>query len=317
MGFLEDVVDFFTNKVEISDNVKKEERKLFNQLEEMNKSYNERQKSNFIERKMKDYEESPNFERMTYSGPNDSEIAELADSAANEYYQKGLDSLEESIKSDKKALEDKKVLYSQDKDNKLSNLNDSYLASKEKIENDAIKRGLGRSSIVGERLENLELKKMENESAVNNDYNDKITDLDIKINDLENQRDSAIKELDLKTAVVLSDKLKELKNEKQKKEQEILKYNNSVQEKENSYNAVRNKTLNKYLEEYEDIALGKVNDEEYSRERNKEMLNRYTQAYDFYKLYPTNMAKQMIKNNSNILKGYLGSKYYETLLEDF
>ena len=67
MGFLEDVVDFFTNKVEISDNVKKEERKLFNQLEEMNKSYNERQKSNFIERKMKDYEESPNFERMTYS----------------------------------------------------------------------------------------------------------------------------------------------------------------------------------------------------------------------------------------------------------
>lgn len=316
MGFIDDVVDFFTKKIEIDDNVKNAEDDFMKELNQMEQSYNERQKQAYIDKKMEGYAESPNYEKMKYDAPSDEEIEKMAKSEADKYYNDKYKEINESTEKNKKQLESSKNEYLTSAEESINAINQIYDASKKNIENDALKRGLGRSSIVGERLENLESEKSGQESEVYKALNQNLTDLNIKISELETQRDGALDELDIESAVVLNDKLNELKNERAKKTEEVTQFNNEIQEKINSYNSARNKALNQYLSEYADITVGKVNDEDYNKIKSDEYLNRYNAAYEFYRFYPTDMARQMIKDNT-LLKSYLGESYYDTLLSKF
>lgn len=316
MGFIDDVVDFFTKKIEIDDNVQKAEDDFMKELNQMEQSYNDRQKQAYIDKKMEGYAESPQYEKMEYDALTDEEIENIAKSEADKYYNSKYNEINENLESNKKQLESNKSEYISSAEQNINQIAEIYNASKKNIENDALKRGLGRSSIVGERLENLETEKSGQESEIYKALNQNLADINIQISELETQKASALNELDVEKAVVLNDKLNELINERTKKQEEVTNYNNDIQEKINSYNAARNKTLNQYLSEYSDITTGKVSDDDYNRIKSEEYLSRYNAAYDFYRFYPTDMARQMIKDNS-MLKNYLGESYYETLLDKF
>lgn len=265
---------------------------------------------------MEGYAESPQYEKMEYDALTDEEIENIAKSEADKYYNSKYNEINENLESNKKQLESNKNEYISSAEQNINQIAEIYNASKKNIENDALKRGLGRSSIVGERLENLETEKSGQESEIYKALNQNLADINIQISELETQKASALNELDVEKAVVLNDKLNELINERTKKQEEVTNYNNDIQEKINSYNAARNKTLNQYLSEYSDITTGKVSDDDYNRIKSEEYLSRYNAAYDFYRFYPTDMARQMIKDNS-MLKNYLGESYYETLLDKF
>ncbi len=316
MGFIDDVVDFFTKKIEIDENVQKAEDDFMKELNQMEQSYNDRQKQAYIDKKMEGYAESPQYEKMEYDPLSDEEIENIAKSEADKYYNNKYNEINENLESDKKQLESNKNEYISSAEQNINQIAEIYNASKKNIENDALKRGLGRSSIVGERLENLESEKSGQESEVYKALNQNLSDINIKISELEAQKASALNELDVEKAVVLNDKLNELINERTKKQEEVTNFNNEIQEKINSYNTARNKTLNQYLSEYADVTTGKLNDDDYNRIKSEEYLSRYNAAYDFYRFYPTDMARQMIKDNT-MLKNYLGESYYETLLGKF
>ena len=316
MGFIDDVVDFFTKKIEIDENVQKAEDDFMKELNQMEQSYNDRQKQAYIDKKMEGYAESPQYEKMEYDPLSDEEIENIAKSEADKYYNNKYNEINENLESDKKQLESTKNEYISSAEQNINQIAEIYNASKKNIENDALKRGLGRSSIVGERLENLESEKSGQESEVYKALNQNLSDINIKISELEAQKASALNELDVEKAVVLNDKLNELINERTKKQEEVTNFNNEIQEKINSYNTARNKTLNQYLSEYADVTTGKLNDDDYNRIKSEEYLSRYNAAYDFYRFYPTDMARQMIKDNT-MLKNYLGESYYETLLGKF
>lgn len=316
MGFIDDVVDFFTKKIEIDENVQKAEDDFMKELNQMEQSYNDRQKQAYIDKKMEGYAESPQYEKMEYDPLRDEEIENIAKSEADKYYNNKYNEINENLESDKKQLESNKNEYISSAEQNINQIAEIYNASKKNIENDALKRGLGRSSIVGERLENLESEKSGQESEVYKALNQNLSDINIKISELEAQKASALNELDVEKAVVLNDKLNELINERTKKQEEVTNFNNEIQEKINSYNTARNKTLNQYLSEYADVTTGKLNDDDYNRIKSEEYLSRYNAAYDFYRFYPTDMARQMIKDNT-MLKNYLGESYYETLLGKF
>jgi hypothetical protein len=193
--------------------------------------------------------------------------------------------------------------------------NDDIAALKAEIEslknqmnNDTLKRGLQRSSIATGRLDAADTAGLASIESYKRGYNAEISAADKKIEALKTDFDSAVRDLEYEKAYDAQSKLEDLIKERNSLEAEMIKYNKTVDEKNNDY-------IMKYNKYLEDMRASESKNG-VGPELNKSYNDRYALALDFYSGLDKRTAKDLISNNA-YLKTYLGSVYYNKLLGTF
>lgn len=234
------------------------------------------------------YDNELKLEKIEYNAPTDDEIYNLAKSYIDQKYT--------SLQSDeKKKVEDKKTSLSEEIKKAQKNhedtqkrLDESYKSSQNEIEDQAIKRGIGRSSIVLNELTELENAKNAKKSESEKELSNSVNELSSQIDKLSEELNSSLKSLDMQKAYELSERIETLKNERDKKNLEVLKFNNQVEEKEKAFSKSLAKSTKEEIEDIEFSTtkqkLSAVMDYYLGFEDPKDALNEFEKDEDMHDL---------------------------------
>lgn len=259
-------------------------------------------------------EEPPAYERMEYDAPDDEQLRASAEEELAAYKATGEKSVDDKIaelgqKYDGD-LESAKSAYEQ-ADKKAG---DQYAAAKQNTDYDMLKRGLARSSIAANKKAELENGEAEAKSKLYAEYTEKVSEINDRIGALESQRQQALDEFNIAYAAKLTTRINELKSERDKKQTEVLKYNNSITEKEYDDKIRRQNTESDLYTE----ALNQRAKEIEIREKMHE--SDYLTAYKAIaeKLRGINKhdAREIVLNNPTV-RNSVGSVYYYKLYDEF
>lgn len=168
----------------------------------------------------------------------------------NDIQQDYLDALKDS-KNDRQVAE---IAFNEDAQ-KIAN--ESKEMAK-KVNENAISKGLGRSSIRETALEDIQNTADMNLEHLANELSSKILEIEKEEKDLINKRDTALANFEIEYAVKLQDKIDELTNE-------ITKYNNQVTEYNNKLKEIEEKRRLEHEKQY-------ANAVKENEERNQEIL---------------------------------------------
>ncbi|MBE5734879.1 MAG: hypothetical protein E7361_00275 [Clostridiales bacterium] len=200
-----------------------------------------------------------------------------------------------------------------------ANAKEYYEKVREDASQDALRRGLSRSSIIINKLDAFDKAELDRYNALNDELNASINEIDNSISSLKSQQTDALRNFDIEYAVKLQDKINSKIEELEKKQEEVIKYNNEIAEKENEYNT-------KYAQLLEDLQQSNWDKEkelmEYAGKYGVNMLSNYkaTQKYNIAEKYLDNIssadAVHLLKNNAE-LRELLGNSNIDKLLKKY
>lgn len=266
-------------------------------------------KESFNDVEIPEYE-SPNFERMESVSKSDDDIKNEATNSLAEYKNTSINSIDEDIENKRSELETDVKTLEENKESAIKNVKSNYASAKKESSDDALKRGLARSSIAVSVLDAFSKDEMDTLSSIEKEYSNSLNELNFELNALDAQKKKALADFDIAYAVKLNDKISSLTNEYNEKQQEVIEYNNKIAEKEKDY-------LDKYNSLVADIQSGN-----YSNATKKaELYNKYgakfistytkNQIYNVLDDYFANKSSEEIAEilNSEDMKNVLGSDY--------
>ncbi len=327
MSFWDDLKDLFKTDDQKDEEQKRRlaeakegEQELEKQLAELDKKYKESKPA-------KTYDVDSIFPRdsglkeVEYTPRSDEDILNSA-TKENEYQKaKEKNKVESGFESSLSALDKSKSQADKSLKESFADLEKVYNELRQKAENDAIKRGVARSSIIMSQLGNLDEAKMLSAGEIESAYRSTIGDINTKINSLEQERENALSELDLKYASELANRIADLKAERDETALQYEKYNNQIREQQTKYETQRQKNIEKYLsDKAAEEKVAEKTQEAYEKEHGytgeklAEYENRYNLAYDFYMSLSPDIAVNALKT-ANSMKYYLGN-YYDKLLTE-
>ena len=257
-------------------------KKLYEQLDEI------------ISKKTEDENANNNgFKKIEYSPFSDDEIKEIAkniyDSKYSNELQKYLEDYKE--KSEKTALQKEELSKKSEIDN--ANINKNYEASKTNSENQALKRGLGRSSVIMNLLQQYEENKNSKLSENAKSLNDSIQEIDKQLLELEDEKTSTKNNLEMEKSIEIAKKITDLKKERDDKIQEVTDFNNGVNEKILKYSS--------------DKSSSDLTDEKQQKNNN---IEKAKTILSYYNNFTAKEAFEDFSNDTNF-KNYLGEYYNE------
>lgn len=252
-----------------------------------------------------------NLQKIDYVAPSQQEVQETAKNSLNNYKQNGIDSINSTYVT-KNAQLDKSIQQVKDNTEKQkSELENAYAQAKQGAKNDAIKRGLARSSIIVNKLENYDNNMLNNLAVLSSEANDKIASLNLQKNSAELEKENALKAFDIEYAIKLQDKIDSLNKDISKTQESVIRYNNEIAEQEAKWN----KELEK---ENNDRAIDMAEFVSRSGAFVIETLKR-NEKYQLAREYFKSMDKQSAINeltNNSAYKENLGDVIYEKLLKE-
>ena len=185
----------------------------------------------------------PNFTRLDQVVIDDDQIKNQAETELKEYKTSSIDKINKDTESKlDKVTKDKQTLK-ENYDSTISSLDKYYDSARNTVSNDALSRGLARSSIVINELQAFTNEQLNTYAKLNEELNDNITALDFEISTLEEEKDKALSQFDIEYAEKLTSKIASLKQNLLDKQEEVIKYNNEIEEKETQFNMDYNKLV--------------------------------------------------------------------------
>ena len=258
---------------------------------------------------------SPNFEKMEMNNKSPDEIQAEAEKSLMDYKHSTLSKIEGDYQDKSNSIIfEKDKLKSSNEENKKS-VEKYYSDAKQDASDDALKRGLSRSSIIVNKLDAFDKDELNTYIALDKELSDNINALDFELNTLTMQKDRAIADFDVAYAVKLSDKINKLNEELIKEQNEVLKYNNEIVDKEKKYldnynelvSDIQNKNLDKNVDVFELVSkYGKQAVENYKKNMLYEALDNFFAGVDKDEVFA------IISENENI-KEVLGDNLKEVL----
>lgn len=304
-----------STEIDLRNNViNSKEQLLMDKLKKLDQAY-KAVKDNRLNDYINSLPEALELERLSYDAPDDDTLKAKAETSYSAEYESGKTKLIEQIDMTRNALSNTKDKLSKAQQETLEKLDKAYETVKENIGNQALRRGLGRSSIVINKVTQADLSRAEQAGIIESDTRIAIENLDKEITVLEQKKQDSLKAFDLTYANKVQTELDKLIVEREKKIQSVLEYNNKLQKEEVKYQEDKTKKIEDYKDKLkkDDIA-----DEEYYSKygytpgMKDEYESRYAMAYDFYMKLPPDTAKRILNENSDLEK-YLGTKYYNKL----
>lgn len=190
---------------------------------------------------VKDQLPSTTLDFIEYAAPSDSALAEQAESGLSGYRTENEKALKEKAENEKAALGSAREEYVSGLESGKTELESSFNAAKQNVDNDVLKRGLARSTIAVNAKTDVEKQYLQSAAALAKEYGAKIDDIDAQLSGLSSKYETALNDFNLSYAAKLADKITELKSERAKKQEEVLKYNNDVKQKQAELDIARKK----------------------------------------------------------------------------
>ncbi len=199
------------------------------------------------------------LQQKTFQGKTDDEIKKQAQDSLQDYKQTGINDIEKSY-DDKKSNLDKEIQLAKDSgEEKKKETSSLYSSLKEDAKQDALKRGLARSSIVINMLDAFDKNMLNEYKKINDDITSKIQNLSSQKSLLDEQKQNALNSFDISYALKLSNKIDEVNEKLKQEEQKILEYNNEIAEKEAEYKSKQKDKALSYATYIEKYGKGGIN----------------------------------------------------------
>lgn len=173
-----------------------------------------------------------NLERLEYSKPSDDEIKNKAESSLFDYKNSKISSINDNFETKTENIDQsiEKIKKSEEKDKE--EIYQTYQGLKQDAKDDAVKRGLARSSIIVNTLSNYDNGMVNTLLEKSNEVSAKIANYENERNLLEEQKKNALSSFDIEYAVKLQEKIDEINSDILAREEEVTKYNNEISELE-------------------------------------------------------------------------------------
>lgn len=239
----------------------------------------------------------PKLNEKTYVAPTDEEIIKTATEEEKANTARKKQAAEAVAEEKKAALDLQKAGYENYAKESEKRISDSYEAAKNNASDEAIKRGIARSSIISEQLKDFDEAKIKDVENAYATAREKIAEADEKIGNLTEELSKAVASYDMEEAVKINERINSLKEERTKKQNEVTEYNNALKEK-------RAKTLSSLGLSGMDLVEEKS--DEYIAAQNEKL-----QA--LYKYYRKAANKKEFLQDAERIRKYVGNDGFEYL----
>ena len=239
----------------------------------------------------------PKLNEKTYDAPTDEEIIKTATEEEKANTARKKQAAEAVAEKKEAALDLQKAGYENYAKESEKRISDSYEAAKNNASDEAIKRGIARSSIISEQLKDFDEAKIKDVENAYATAREKIAEADEKIGSLTEELSKAVASYDMEEAVKINERINALKEERTKKQNEVTEYNNALKEK-------RAKTLSSLGLSGMDLVEEKS--DEYIAAQNEKL-----QA--LYKYYRKAANKKEFLQDAERIRKYVGNDGFEYL----
>lgn len=248
-----------------------------------------------------------NLEKMEYTKPTQEEVNQKATDSLIGYKNSNIESINEEFEQKNKDLNNELKEVQTSKENQKQEIENTYQKVKDNAQNDAIKRGLARSSIIVNKLANYDQGMLNELNELSTSANEKIESLKTQLNNIESEKLSALNSFDIEYAIKLQEKIDSLNSDITKKEQEVIKYNNQIEELKND---IQNQNFEDTLKFYQ-----------YVNENGTYVIDniKNKEKYELAKDYFLSMNKEDALNeltNNSVYRKNIGEANYQKLLEE-
>ena len=230
-------------------NTKKNSNDILKELKEVNNLYSINNSG--------DIPSSPNFERLDDVEIDNEKIKINMEEELKDYKDNSIKNIEKEFDNKEKELnanmEDLNTTASNTKKEVASN----FSKLKEEASNDALKRGLARSSIIINTLDAFNNKEIETYNQIDKELSNNINAINFELNALTSNYEDALSNFDIEYASKLKEKIDETTEKLKKQQEEVVKYNNEIAEKEAEFNTklfeLSEEVKNKNWEQNQDV----------------------------------------------------------------
>lgn len=275
------------------ESTKSEKEKLAEKLDDIERAYNENPYRTYGGYKVM------RAKTETYDAPTDEDIVSGATQAVEADKAERAAVLQSAAEKKNRAYEKSKQEIIQAADESAAKIKADASAAGQEAENQALKRGIARSSIIAEELNAIDKAAIEASGEVYKKAQSGIADAEMKISDLETELQDALDNLDVKTAVELNEQIKKLKAERDEKISKTEENNAKEREKEvKQLNSLRAKG----------IAVGENDSEEYVTRTYEKIRSLYAYYYSLGK-----DAAEEVKKDKEFIEKHVGESGYNYL----
>ncbi len=262
-----------------------------------------------------DLGESTSYERLEYEEKTSEELASIAEESLSAYLNSGVNSINSTYDNYISDLESDEVKAVETTENSIVDAQSDYEKSVEENNYSALKNGIARSSIITNQNEEALSTKdttVESLEAGLSSQKDAIAEEIIKLTE---ERDSALADFDLTYAVKLTDAINDLIEDQQDEINSVIKYNNTLTEKEFDDNIELESTASDLYQEQLEAYYQAL--EIYNEEAQQAMeVDVYTKILEVLDSLPASDAKSLVVE-SEYIKENLSTYYYSLLYDSY
>lgn len=245
---------------------------------------------------------------------SDDELLKQAESELSAFKNESENAINSQSKLKNEQLNSKIAQAKSSANDAVLSTNSYYDSVKQSAENDALKRGLSRSSIIINTLSAFDDKRIAQLNEIDKNLTSQIQNLNDQINMLTLEKQKALDDLNIEYASKLNSKLAELKSDLTKRQDEVTEYNNKIAQIEAEYKRSATKDNNEiigdsYSELNDKIKLLITENDDVQKAVEKE---NYRAVLNFLDSLSPEEAFSFIRSN-DFLRQKLGSQYTAVL----
>ena len=245
----------------------------------------------------------PQTQEKVYEMPSIEETTQKATEEIEPLYDAKKESIETQGEIKTQALEQEKDEFIKAVEDSLKTLNSSYDKAKDSASNEALKRGLARSSIILNQLDSLEKGRVTATGEVLSERDKKIASIMDEVEKLKLEIENDVNVLTEEKVKKINERINELVEKYQKEQDDVFEYNNKVRKE-------KAETLAKLKEAGIDAT------EENSKEYIKMIADKTKAFYSYYYSLGKN-AKSELEKDREFVEEQIGARGYQSLMRYF
>ena len=188
---------------------------------------------------------SRELERLEFTPASEEELTAKAEDRLAEEYRRKFEDLQKEYAEKRASAERERETVQRAGEVKQAALGENYEQARRNLENNALRRGLARSSAVVGELSELEGAAARGKSEITAETAERLEEISGRLDALNLELDRAIGAQNADYARALRKEIDTLAEEQQKRREEVVRYNNTLAEKDRNFELEKEKLGNR------------------------------------------------------------------------